>query len=117
MMSYLSITSITATIRRVCYGQDSLLQLRVACALEQYWLVHRAYPDSIEALVPAIKLPLSVIGHVPMHYLRGGSGDFRLWSEGWNGTDEGGSFSPSRGDYENADWVWSALPGATPAPR
>jgi hypothetical protein len=76
----------------------------VACALEQYFMAHDRYPDSIEALSPDFLdlPPLDPMTRQPWFYERTGARTFRLYSAGRNGVDEGGLYT--RG----------ALPGGAP---
>jgi hypothetical protein len=95
-------------------NQEGILQTRTACALEKYWLAHHSYPASLAALAPGFTPPKSVLAFQAINYRLEKDGTFRLWSPGWNETDEGGKISPTRGDYKTGDWVWSESPGMKP---
>lgn len=91
--------------------QDRLIQARLACALERYRLKAGAYPASLAALVPAFlpDLPLDVVSRKPMNYRLKNPAEFRLWSVGWNESDDGGladSFHRKLGD-----WPWERSAG------
>ena len=110
-------------------------QASAACALERYWLDHHAYPDRLDALVPAYldRVPHDLIDGAPLRYRQTSDGRYQLWSIGWDGRDEGGSIAwPAdrkwRGGaaggplpYPNpekttGDWVWQYAPAEPPDP-
>jgi hypothetical protein len=78
----------------------------LACALERYWMKHGNYPDQLSALVPEFiaKLPTDVLTGEPYHYTKTDNGRFKLWSVGWNQTDEGGVVDSKNSNQ--GDWVW-----------
>jgi hypothetical protein len=86
--------------------QTSTDHAALACALERYWMKHGAYPDELQALVPEFiaKLPTDVITGESYHYAKTDNGRFKIWSVGWNQTDEGGVVDPK--DSTQGDWVW-----------
>jgi ABC-type transport system involved in cytochrome c biogenesis permease component len=88
----------------------ALHQARLAVALERYWLAHEAYPEKLEALVPAYLekvLPDIVTGR-PMKYERDPNAAYSLTSVGPDG--EFYKLNVSNDD----DWHW-AYPTATNA--
>jgi hypothetical protein len=107
--------------KKFAYGQASVDLARVAIALERYRLAHGEYPASLDALSPQFiaKLPHDVINGQPLHYRRTSdpssqssdatSGQFILYSVGWNETDDGGVVGLTKNgnvDINTGDWVW-----------
>jgi hypothetical protein len=97
--------------QRTAYGQNAANLARVACALERYRLVHGDFPVSLDALTPQFiaKLPHDIIGGQPLHYRRTSSGQFVLYSVGWNEVDDDGEVGlkeNSSVDRDKGDWVW-----------
>lgn len=93
-------------------AQSTANQAALACALERYHLAHGGYPESLSQLVPQYlaKVPDQAISDEPMKYIRSGD-TFTLYSIGWDGVDNGGSFLTSKsGVGENGDWVWRSSP-------
>jgi len=116
-------------VKRFAYGQASVDLARTAIALERYRLAHGEYPESLDALAPQFmeKVPHDIIGGQPLHYRRtadpssqssdAASGQFVLYSVGWNETDDGGVVvnqksrnprdeSGNAPDISQGDWVW-----------
>ena len=64
-----------------------------ALALERHRLRHGSYPEALAALVPSFlrEVPMDFQDAQPLRYRREANGQFRLWSVGENGTDEGGN--------------------------
>jgi len=104
---------------RFAYAQSSVDLARVAIALERYRLAHGEFPESLDALAPQFiaKLPHDIINGQPLHYHRdppsqssdAASGQFVLYSVGWNETDDGGVVVLTKGgavDINQGDWVW-----------
>jgi hypothetical protein len=96
-------------------------EARIASALERYRLAHNAYPDSLDALVPACidEVPHDIMNGQPYHYRLRPDGTYLLYSVGWNQTDDGGKVvykkdAPAQVDYKEGDWVWPT-PQAAPA--
>lgn len=82
---------------------EHYLQLAItACALERYYLPHKAYPPSLQDLVPEYipQLPLDIMDRSELKYEHTENGTFRLWSIGIDGEDNGGDSEKDR------DWVW-----------
>ena len=107
----MTLPALLAQNARAARAQSDLDMARMACALERHRLALGAYPDDLEALGPFLaQVPHDVINGTPLHYRRQGDG-FRLYSVGWNGTDEGGQVAPvdKDGSYDprQGDWVWS----------
>jgi len=110
-------------VKKFAYAQSSVDLARVAIALERYRLAHGDYPESLDALAPQFieKVPHDVIGGGPLHYRRtsdpssqssdAASGQFVLYSVGWNERDDGGVVVLTKGstptaDINQGDWVW-----------
>ena len=105
--------------KKFAAGQNSVNLARVAIALERYRLVHGEFPEKLEALTPQFiaKLPHDVIDGQPLHYRRdppspgsgAASGQFVLYSVGWNETDDDGRVVLNEYgavDIGAGDWVW-----------
>jgi hypothetical protein len=80
-----------------------------ACALERFRLAHAAYPKELAELKPfeqpgSYQDPMS---GAPLRYELDGStpAEFRLWSVGLNGHDDGGVMLDKDNDAQG-DWVW-----------
>jgi hypothetical protein len=114
-----------AASKRFANEQNAVDMARVACALERYRLTHGGYPESLDALAPQFiaKLPHDIINGQPLHYRHtsdpssqssgAASGQFVLYSVGWNETDDGGEvdldgpFGKSGNvNINKGDWVW-----------
>ena len=86
-------------IREICrYTSTYLLELDGLCtliALEKYKRDHGEYATSLELLVPAYlpRAPIDPYSGRPLIYRREGD-DYRLYSVGANGQDDGGRPSP-----------------------
>ena len=95
---------------RVARSQSGLDLARIACALERHRLAVGAYPENLDSLVPRFlpKVPHDVVDAVPLRYRREGNA-FRLYSLGWNGSDEGGQIADGNPatNLQQGDWVWS----------
>jgi hypothetical protein len=93
-------------MQRFALNQTSVNEAAVACALERYRLAHGEYPETLNALTPQFisKLPHDVVGGQPLKYRRTDDKQFRLYSVGWNETDDGGL--GVAGSVEKGDWTW-----------
>jgi len=92
----------------------------VACALERCRLANGKLPDALDALAPRFiaTVPNDIIDGKPLRYRTSPGGGYRLYSVGWNQTDDGGEtgwskkLSSGRDENEPAvdatkgDWVW-----------
>jgi hypothetical protein len=109
--------------RKCACAQSSVDMARTAIALERYRLVRGEFPESLDALAPQFiaKLPHDIIGGQPLHYRRdppspgsgAASGQFVLYSVGWNETDDGGEVGFKKDgsvDINQGDWVWRYPP-------
>jgi tetratricopeptide (TPR) repeat protein len=108
-------------VKKFAYAQTSVDLARVAIALERYRLAHGGYPESLDALAPQFiaKIPHDIINGQPLHYRRtsdpssqssdAASGQFVLYSVGWNEADDGGEVGRIKygtPDISEGDWVW-----------
>jgi hypothetical protein len=108
----LAFPAVSASVLRCASAQSSLDLARAAITLERYRLTHGAWPAALADL-PAV--PRDVIGGGPLHYRLEPSGEFTLYSIGWNERDDGGvtawkgTAAPGV-DWKEGDWVWPAYP-------
>ncbi len=93
-------------------SQTTVDEVVVACALERYRLAKGALPEKLDALVPKFLalVPTDVIDGKPLRYQRDGE-HFKVWSVGWNTTDDNGVIATIRGKpwrwhEDEGDWVW-----------
>ena len=104
------IPEVPRTAERFAHAQASVDLARVACALERYRLAHGEFPEALDVLAPKFipALPHDVINGEPLKYRCTDGGQFVLYSVGWNGADDGGTFAFKYGrpDSEKGDWVW-----------
>jgi ABC-type transport system involved in multi-copper enzyme maturation permease subunit len=86
----------------VAFAQTSVNQATVACALERFRLANRAYPETLDQLVPALlaRVPHDAVSGRPLIYQPGGGGSFILRGVGPNGTDD-------RNKQPSDDWLWT----------
>lgn len=106
------------SFERAVVIQARLRLFEAACVLEHYFLEHRMYPETLEALVPffAGTVPVDPMNGQPFVYERHGESGFRLRSVGQNGVDDGAAVSGGEtpADAEPSDdlvwWVHGDLP-------
>ncbi len=105
--------ALSKAVRRSARMQTAVGSARIACALERYRLAQSELPDSLEKLVPSLlpQLPNDLIDDKPLRYRREPDGGYRLWSVGWNRTDERGEIAWTKSkepgvDMAQGDWVW-----------
>ncbi len=86
----------------VAFAQTSVNQATIACALERFRLVNKAYPEALEQLVPALlaRVPHDAVSGRPMIYQPVREGRFILRGVGPNGTDD-------RKNKTSDDWLWT----------
>jgi hypothetical protein len=91
-------------------NQARISEALVACGLERYRVEHKCYPGSLHALSPRFvaKLPVDVVGGLPLHYCRADDGDFILYSIAWNRLDDRGIAAPKPCNTiaDGGDWIW-----------
>src|SRR6185369_13478541 len=90
-------------------NQSSVDQAQIACALERCRIANGKYPSTLAALTPQFltKIPQDIIGGRPLNYSCNDGENFRLYSFGWDETDDGGiTIFDSSGveDREHGDW-------------
>jgi hypothetical protein len=100
-------------VEKFACAQSSVYLARTASALERYRLAHGEYPESLDALAPQFiaQVPHDVIDGGPLHYRRdppsqssgAASGQFVLYSVGWNETDDGGVVVFKKGETSDVD--------------
>ncbi|HLK98336.1 MAG TPA: hypothetical protein VK364_11260, partial [Hymenobacter sp.] len=84
--------------------------------LERHRLRHGQYPEVLGALDPAIrpggeKIPHDPATGRPPHYTLDYAGNYKLYFDGWNGTDDAGqrgwkNHRPTQADITQGDWLW-----------
>lgn len=86
--------------------------LQIGCGLELYCLKHGEYPQELVQLAPDFisTLPQDPIAGKSYGYARTLEGGYKLWSVGWNETDEGGVSGGSTFRETVGDWVTQAGP-------
>ena len=101
----------TKAAETMARNQTWVDQALIVCALERFRLANGRYPDTLAALLPRFleKIPPDIINGNPMIYARTGEQNFKLYSVGWNESDDGGitaHTSDGKEDRESGDWVW-----------
>lgn len=91
-------------------NQTLVNQAEIVCALERYHLANGSYPDKLAELTPKFieKIPQDIIGGKPLVYSRI-KDSFKLYSVGWNESDDGGITvfkDDGTEDRDKGDWVW-----------
>lgn len=100
--------------------ETEIIQTRIACALERYWLKNGSYPETFQALVPEFlaAVPVDIIDNQPMRYRLKSPQEYSLYSVGFNRVDEGGrpaeehrrkvreGSSTTEKEKHTGDWVW-----------
>lgn len=134
------LTSFTNVANKFAQAQTIVDQAVTACALEKYFLDHQTYPGTLAELVPAYlpHVPNDVIDGAPLRYRLTADGRYQLYSIGWNGQDDDGTFvwpkerawrrspthPPTDGkplafptpDRWQGDWIWQYAPAEPPDP-
>ncbi len=104
--------ALSRAVQRTANGQTAVNEAILACAIERYRLAHGSYPDSLDSLAPQFiaRLPHDVVNGQPLKYHRTESGQYVLYSVGWNGKDDGGVIALNKTgesvDFLDGDWVW-----------
>jgi hypothetical protein len=96
----------------VAFVQTSVSQATAACALERFRLLHGAYPDTLQSLVPALldRIPHDAVSGRPIIYQSLGESAFILRGVGPNGTDD-------RNKPASDDWLWAYSTNSPSAKR
>lgn len=111
IFSTLTLPGLFSSFQRGALLQTHVNQARIACALERYYLAHLEYPKTLEELVPEYlsAVLVDIMDGQPMHYERAAAGEFKLWSVGGDGQDDGG-MPAERNKLWKGDWVWGKGP-------
>lgn len=111
VLSKLILPAISSCAKQAAQSQTTVDEIVVACALERYRLAKGTLPDKLDALVPEFlaKVPTDVIDSKPLRYRRDAE-RFKLWSVGWNATDDGGMVATTGKkkpfwNKDSGDWV------------
>jgi hypothetical protein len=100
------------TAQKAAFAQTAADCALIACALERYHREHGQYPELLSALQPQFipKLPHDIINGEPLRYHRTETGQYVLYSVGWNERDDGGVVGVVKVEEGNSlsqgDWVW-----------
>jgi hypothetical protein len=118
LLSVLMLPSLGNIPKRAAAAQVAADEATIACTLERHRLANGQFPETLETLVPQFisPLPNDVISGEPYKYHRTAdpssqssaatSGQFVLYSVGWNETDDGGMPGQNMFDDKQGDWVW-----------
>ena len=114
--------ALTRSASKTAFGQTVIDLATVACALERYRIANGEYPENLAVLAPRFlaKVPNDVINGEPLKYRRATSGQFVLYSVGWNERMMAGSPPPGRRDQRQdrtsteGDWIWQYRLAVTP---
>ena len=90
-------------------------QCIIACALERYYLQHKAYPQALADLIPQVlnAVPNDPMDDKPVRYRRTSDERYMLWSIGFDLTDDDGEAISSGRPYDRkykGDWTWQYTP-------
>jgi hypothetical protein len=108
----LLLSGVSKAGQRAAFAQAAADCALIACALERYRREHGEFPELLSALQPRFtqKLPHDIISGAPLKYHRTETGQYVLYSVGWNETDDAGIVGVVRIDGGNSppqgDWVW-----------
>lgn len=100
-----SIPTCIEYLRKVFRYSDHARLTRVAIALERFHRRNGSYPSSLENLVPTYieRIPSGTIPGQTIQYSPLPGSGYKLWTFGWNGTDEGGTWVKM--NDPSGDWV------------
>lgn len=116
VLEKLMMPAFNSIVARVVYAQVSVDQAGIACAIERYRLANRQFPATLGKLVPDFlpAIPLDALNSQPPHYQANADGTYLLYSDGWDGKDDGGkpALRPNGNgiDIMKGDWLWAARP-------
>jgi hypothetical protein len=108
----LLLPGVSGLAQKTAFAQTAADCAIIACALERYRREQGQYPELLSALQPQFiqKLPHDIINGEPLKYHRTETGDYVLYSVGWNETDDGGVVgvvkTEERNSLSQGDWVW-----------
>jgi hypothetical protein len=96
------VPAMTGVCRAQARHEARIDLVQMGLVLEQYQADHGSYPDTLDAIAPRMEwsMPVDPFTGEPYHYRPTGD-SFRLYSVGFNLTDEGG-----RHDYNQGDILW-----------
>jgi len=118
LMARMLLPALYRVTLKAAFAQTAVDEAAIACALERYRMVNGQFPENLDSLVPQFisQLPNDVISGEPYKYHRTAepssqssaatSGQFVLYSVGWNETDDGGVPGQTLFDDKQGDWVW-----------
>ncbi len=108
IMANLLLPALDKVHRKTGVAQALAGEAMVACALERARLATGSYPASLEALTPRfLTTPRrDVVTGQPFRY-QVEDKSYKLYSLGWNRTDDGGEPGKVLFDDQRGDWVWS----------
>lgn len=111
VLAKLLLPALSSAVAKSARAQVFVDEARIACGLERFRIAHGAYPESLAQLVPQVMagIPQDVMNGQSLHYQRTPDGLFKLYSVGWNGTDDGGNVVLKKDggvDVHQGDWVW-----------
>ena len=106
LLAAIAVPNGTRAVETFAFNQTKADEAQIVCALERYHLAHGNYPGILNELIPQFidKLPHDIVGGQPLKYHRTSSGQFMLYSIGWNETDDNGQFSSP--PFDKGDWGW-----------
>jgi hypothetical protein len=87
---------------------------RVGCAVERYRLANGSLPETLDKLTPKFieRVPTDIMDGKPLRFRRHANNAYKVYSVGWNQTDDGGELVLTREKYDSSvditrgDWVW-----------
>lgn len=97
-------------------AEVAVTEARTACAIERFRLTNGRLPTSLPELVPAFlpSVPGDALADRPLRFAVGPDQAYRLYSVGWNQTDDDGTVAlrpnSTRRDDKKGDWVWWSAP-------
>ncbi len=118
LLAHMALPAVTTIKLSSALTENTRRQVLLACALERHFLQHGSYPASLDALEPVTLAGATrtAFDETPMHYLTSTDGRYRLWHNGPDAKDDGGSFTTSpdgpapRDPQYLGDWTWRYEP-------
>jgi len=118
LFASLLMPSLERAVRKAAFAQEGVQVASVACALERYRRANGRFPEALDLLIPqfAAKLAPDIITGLPLHYRREESGQYVLYSIGWNEVDDNGVVATGKKEQgaesaapDQGDWVWREM--------
>jgi len=106
MLAAVSIPNFQRALLTTAQTQTMVNMATLVCALERYKNEHGGHPSVLDEIAPALaggKLPPDLVIGKPIHYALAGSGQFTLYTKGYDGKDDAGRIESSPTD---GDWCW-----------